>query len=132
MDIKLSNNGIVFTNDLQLTESPEEKLRQRLALRFGTFYGTWFMETDYGLDYINDIIGKGRTKISIDSIIRKEISKEKYVDSIISFESSVVDRKYTCKFKVKIKSQTKPIETTFILNEDGLIITDENGLAIIF
>lgn len=132
MDIKLGNTGLLFTTDLVLTSTIQEKVAQRLSVRFKTLLGTWFMDTTFGLDYLNNILGKGRTKLSIDAIIRKEILKDKYVKTITSFESEVVDRTYVCRFSVLAIDAGTTKQAFFLLNENGLILTDENGNAVIF
>ena len=133
MDIRLTPTGLDFTTDLSLTESRVEKVAQRLYVRFKTQLGTWFFNTDYGVDYLGSILGKGRTKLSIDAIIRSEILKEVFVDSILSFESSISDRKYTCRFTVKAVGIVGSGEVlSFLLNENGLLLTDQDGNIITF
>jgi hypothetical protein len=124
MDIKLTPNGISLTTSFETTTTVAEKVAQRLYIRFKTQKGVWFFNTEYGVDYFGSVLGKGKTKLSIDAIVRSEIMKDQYVDSIISFESKIVDRKYSCIFTVRLSRSTT---AQFALTDNGIVMVDENG-----
>ena len=52
-----------------------------------TFNGEWFLDTDFGVPWFQQILGKQRSKATGDSIIQEEIYKEPDVRSIKSFTS---------------------------------------------
>lgn len=126
----MSTSGLVFSTDLRVTQDFAEKVAQRLYVRFNTTIDTWFMNLNFGIDWFGKIFGKGRTKNAIDTVIRNEILKEKYVSRIISFNSQLVNRVYTCDFEAKCVDLDTTVKIYFILNQNGLIIKTQDGLAL--
>lgn len=127
MDIKYSNGLHLVNGSLVITESLADKVRQRLFVRLRTFINTWFLNLDYGVDYFGSVFGKGRTKAAVDAIMRLEIEKEKYVEAITSFSSSLVGRKYTLRFSVAVVDQSRPVQISILMTNDGLFLTDQDG-----
>lgn len=127
MDIKYSNGLQLVNGSLVTTESLVDKVRQRLFVRLRTFINTWFLNLDYGVDYFGSVFGKGRTKAAVDAIMRIEIEKEKYVDGISSFSSTLVNRQYSLRFSVNVADQAQPVNITLLMTNDGLFLTDQNG-----
>lgn len=127
MDIKYSNGLQLVNGSLVTTESLADKVRQRLFVRLRTFINTWFLNLDYGVDYFGSVFGKGRTKAAVDAIMRIEIEKEKYVGSISSFSSTLVNRQYSLRFSVNVTDQDQPVNITLLMTNDGLFLTDQNG-----
>lgn len=115
MDILLdeATHDIVFENGATpVTGSIADGLKQRLKIKFLTFKGEWFLNTNYGTPYYQQIFGKGRSKASIDIIFRQLIAEDADVESILSFESSLSsDRTYSLSFSVKSRTgETVEIE----------------------
>ena len=115
MDILLdeTTHDIVFKNgETPVTESIADGLKQRLKIKFLTFKGEWFLNTNYGTPYYQQIFGKGRSKSSIDLIFRQLILEDADVDSLLSFDSSLgSDRTYSLSFSVKsVTGETIEIE----------------------
>lgn len=127
MDIKYSNGLQLVNGSLVTTESLADKVRQRLFVRLRTFINTWFLNLDYGVDYFGSVFGKGRTKAAVDAIMRIEIEKEKYVGSISSFSSTLVNRQYSLRFSVNVTDQAQPVNITLLMTNDDLFLTDQNG-----
>lgn len=89
MDILLDKDtgDILFDNGTTVTSTKDLDLSQRLRIRLGTFNGEWFLDTDFGVPWFQQILGKQRSKATVDSIIQEEIYKEHDVRSIKSFTS---------------------------------------------
>lgn len=116
MDIRLDKEtgDAIFINK-PLTLSDRETLNkavvrdmpdtvaQRLAIRLRTFLSEWFMDTEYGTPYFQEILGKKNLRKSyIDSIMRSEIMKESGVKEIGDFYSDLSpSRVYSLNFKVR-------------------------------
>lgn len=132
MDIRYSSGLSIENGQLVITESLADKVRQRLFVRLRTFINTWFLNLDYGVDYFGSVFGKGRTKAAVDAIMRLEIEKEKYVEAITSFSSSLVGRKYTLRFSVAVVDQTQPVQISILMTNDGLFLTDQDGNILTF
>lgn len=104
MDILMGADGRIaypIGGDFAVTSVGAEDLAQRLRIRLNTYKGEWFMDKTVGLDWFNDILGKGRSRTAIDAIVQAEIAKERDVLQITKFESSVVNGEYTCTFTVR-------------------------------
>lgn len=125
-DIELVVDGENMV-DVAITEDPTEDLMQRLFLRLKTYPRDLFWNQGYGIDYLNTVFGKNRPKNTVDIVFRNEILKEPMVESIDRFESEIFNYSYACKFSVKLRFEPT-ITTYYILtNENGVILTDENG-----
>lgn len=126
MDLKLTNGRLsLIGGDLTLTNSYEESVAQRLQIRLKTTYSKWFLNTEYGVDYFNEIFGKNRIKTRVDNIIVNEIEKDINVISVKKIKSSIDrnTRRYSAEFTVKIRNA--PTEQVF------RILTDGNGFTIL-
>jgi len=119
MDILLDNEtgDILFDNGSTVTSTKELDLSQRLRIRLATFSGEWFLNTDFGVPWFQQIIGKQRSKDTVDAIIQEEIYKEPDVKSIASFSSNWdrVGRRYSL--------------TASVIADDGSLITLTNTVT---
>lgn len=128
-DISLTEDGEGKV-DIELVQSSDELLMQRLFVRFKTFPRDLFWNLNYGIDYISDVFGMNRPKSSVDALIRLEISKEPMVDKVIDFESAILAYNYSCKFSVKLKGESTITMFHILTNESGITLTNESGLAL--
>ena len=108
MDFRLnySSGDIIFVNrplvKSDMTQPLVETVQQRLYIRLRTLYGEWFLNTDYGIPYIQRILGFKNTKSSVDLIFQQNILAEAGVKEIVSFNSSLINRQYSLNFRVKV------------------------------
>ena len=129
MDIRLSSllDGSGFT----VTESLQEKVAQRLFVRFNTHVNTWMLNLDYGVDWFGRVFGKGRSRAAVDALMTETILAEPYVTSVVSFSSKLVGRTYSLTFSVTTPDVAEePISFSMLLNEDGVTLTNENGIPL--
>ena len=49
------------------------------------------------------------------------------VASLVSFESEVINYTYNCKFTVSVVNEPETITYYILTNENGAVLTDENG-----
>lgn len=125
MDIKLTESGrlSIVNGNLELTQDRAESLAQRLQIRFKTYQGSWFLNTAFGINWFRDVLGKGKTKLSVDVLIQNEILKDDLVANITYFKSQISSSYvYSCLFKVKMVNN----ETTKIIK----LLTTESGLVL--
>lgn len=123
-DLVLSNG------DILVTESTVDDLIQMLYFRLKTFKREWFWDVTYGIDYLNDVFGLGRSKDTIDAIFINEINKEVLVDQITYFESKIENSAYSCSFKVKSIKENVPLVFYLLMNENSIVLTTETGLKL--
>lgn len=84
------------------TQSRTEVVAQRLLIRLRSFQGDWFLDTDYGLPYLQRILGHKIKKSAVDLIFQREILLENGVKELTFFESTFENRKYSLSFRVKV------------------------------
>lgn len=115
-DLKLdTSNDITIGSDgdLALTTTTTEMCVQTLGITLNTFQGEWFMNTQFGIPYLQEIIGVARKKDTVDKIFLAAIADNNYVDSIDSYTSSFDrdERYYTMTVNVTVAENT--VSTTF-------------------
>ena len=113
--------------DLAVVTSSADILMQRLYLRFKTYKRDLWWSLGYGIDYLNEVFGMNKPIRSVDVIIQNEILREPMVASLVSFESEVINYTYNCKFTVSVVNEPETITYYILTNENGAVLTDENG-----
>ena len=113
--------------DLAVVTSSADILMQRLYLRFKTYKRDLWWSLSYGIDYLNEVFGMNKPIRSVDVIIQNEILREPMVESLVSFESEVINYTYNCKFTVSVVNEPEIITYYILTNENGAVLTDENG-----
>lgn len=103
MDLKLDSKGDLILSNCEclVTQELGEVVAQRLFIRLRTFYSEWFLNVDYGVPYLESILGHKVSKDVVDRIIQENIYKERGVSEIVSFSSSLNGRSYSCTFRVR-------------------------------
>ena len=135
LDIRttLEEGNILFQNgQIFSTLNNQDSLRQRLDIRIKTQKGTWFLDINYGIDWLNDVFSDTSTKGSVDALIQAEILKDNLVAEIISFTSSVDNRtrEYRCDFKVRLTNQEVSSSIRLLANENLFVVLSGNDTAI--
>lgn len=123
MDIRLGRSGLILDKGkLELTSSRGESLAQRLTVRLRTFFGSWFMDTEYGIDYFKRVFEKTIPQSSIDAVFQAEINKDERVAKITYFVSKIEHNVYYLKFKVKAKDGTVSEQVNIDISQMGFNI----------
>lgn len=109
MDFLLSEqHDIVWTNGpltKEFTTQPfTQTVSQRLKIRLLTFRNEWFLDTNYGVPWFQEILGKKPSKSKVDQILQQQILLENGVKEIVSFSSTLINRQYSLKFQVRVIS----------------------------
>lgn len=74
MDFKLDdNNDLVIENNNLLLIDGADLVKQILKERLQTFLGEWFLDTDLGVPYFQDILKKGVNLKTISNVFKNEI-----------------------------------------------------------
>lgn len=61
-------------------------IRQRIKQRLLTIQGEWFLNTEIGLPWFEQIIGKGAEQQQIEALIIRQITETEGVDALIEFD----------------------------------------------
>jgi len=95
-DLLYDNTGATVTTDRA------SSVAQKLKIKLSTFLGEWFINTDNGVPYYQEIFGKVRNKQTIDLIFQQKILEEPDVVELTEFFSDVSNgRTYTINFRVR-------------------------------
>lgn len=86
LDIALSSNHDLDTSplDLKLVDNAEQ-VRQQLLIKLKLWRGEWFLDTEFGTPYIQQILGKQLTLSGALAALRKSILEVEGVRQIVSF-----------------------------------------------
>lgn len=100
-------NDIIFVDGLpKLVSNNVEAARQRLLIRFQTWMGSWFMNTNFGMPYRQQILKKGVDKDALDALFINEANKIEIVDQVVRFETSITNRVYSGTIEVRVTPAT--------------------------
>lgn len=117
-DIKLSgttHDVVVENYDLQLV-SETERVSQHLKIRLLFFLGEWYLDTEIGVPYFQDILVKSPDIPNVESILINEILDTPDVLELLSFDSfyDTAQRQYSATFQVNtIFGQSETITQEF-------------------
>lgn len=109
MDILLhpETHDALFINGITpVTYENRLTVAQKLKIKLLTFQGEWFINTTTGIPYFQQILKRGVSKLTIDTIFQEAILSEPDVLEIIEF-NSIIDtetRSYQLSFKVRTNS----------------------------
>ena len=118
---------VLVDGDFKIITDQPTQLMQRLFIRLKSFKRELFWNTDYGIDYLNDVYGLGRKKRVVDTLIISEIKKEEMVDQVTYFESEVNNYNYACKFTVTLLKTNIPVTFYILTEQNGITLTDQDG-----
>lgn len=85
LDFRLNDNKIVFTNGLLQFVDGAERVRQQIEFRLNLWRGEWFLDSEFGTPYLQDVLGKQVTLNGALSAIRAEILAVDGVTGIVEF-----------------------------------------------
>ena len=94
-DIVLNGYDLQIVNDVDL-------IRQRIKQRILTIQGEWFLNTDIGLPWFEEIIGKGSEEQQISALLIRQIAETEGVDVIIEFNLTLDRRVRTMRVQFRV------------------------------
>ena len=126
-DLVLGNDNdlLVINGQLQIFQTKEEFIRQRIMISLNTFTNTWFENINFGINQ-NLIFAKG-TQDLLDQDIKTIITGTDGVIKLLSYASSVdpITRIYTLNFSYET-------EEGLIVSLTGVTLGDSPNLTPIF
>lgn len=103
LDIRLNADHDLDVSmlDLRLVDKTEQ-VRQQLLIKLRLWVGEWFLDTDFGTPYLQEILGKQLTLSGAITALRNSILEVEGVRTITEFEYnfSAQDRKLDVSFVV--------------------------------
>lgn len=85
---QLTNDLVISDGEFQFTTETPVELTQRLGIKLRTFQGEWFLDTTYGIPYLQQIISSARNKNDVDVIFKSTIRLEDGVNSLRDYTST--------------------------------------------
>ncbi len=87
LKLGLTNDLVLVDGDLILTTTKTEIAAQTLGITLKTYRGEWFLNSNFGVPYLQEIIGVAKKKEVVDRIFLAQIANNVYVDNINSYTS---------------------------------------------
>lgn len=103
MDIKIQNKDLVFENNNLVIIEKNEFIKQILTARLRTLLGECIYDTNLGIPYLEEILGKKRSQNIVEDYFKKVILETPGVIKLIKFdlEFNVNTRELTITFDVQ-------------------------------
>jgi hypothetical protein len=115
VDIKLTEDGHdiqIDGTDITLINQKFQDIRQKIIIKIRTYQGEWFLNQFEGIPYYQSIVGKNRSKETIDAIFKRAILSTEGVKSLVFFRSNITSqREYVVQFQAETEEgyQIEPI-----------------------
>lgn len=103
-DIEIENYDMSFVEGIDF-------IMQNIKIKLLTLHGEWFLDTNAGVKYFEEIMVKNPSVPSIDTIIQSEILDSYGVNKILEYTSDFISR--TRKLNISFKIDTIEGEGTF-------------------
>lgn len=111
-----TNDLVIINRDLTFTTNKPDEVSQRVGFKLRTWQGEWFLDTTYGLPYIQEMIGVARSAKELDPIFLSAIRGIRGVNRIVTHKSYLDRRTRQYILDVSIAIQGGIIDVTFKSN----------------
>lgn len=112
MDLKFDNDLVIQKGDLVLVSGANASA-QRIRDRLLTFRGEWFLDLDYGPNYLRDVMIKNPRLNIVAAILKQQILKSEPGAEFISFDASInASRKLSLSYELSTLNGTVSSEVT--------------------
>lgn len=104
IDLALNSDHDIYITDRDLTLiDGASALKQRLKIRFWSFYQEWYLNRDFGLPYYQGILGKPTLRGFLETKFRNMILDTPGVEELLYFEMNYENstRELTIRFDVR-------------------------------
>ncbi|UAV84550.1 hypothetical protein PHB09_054 [Pseudomonas phage PHB09] len=119
MDLLIDDKtgDLIFQNgSCPVTQLQADVVAQRLRITLYTFYGEWFLNSEIGVPYIQQIFNKVTKKSTVDLIFQGLISADPGVIEILEFSSTIsASRGYSMTFVVRVSDNTASLPITLTI-----------------
>jgi len=122
LKIDLDTSDLVLENyDLALVDG-NERVRQQMHIHLLTFQGEWYLNTNFGVPYFENVLGKQIDRALIESVIKAEIMKVADVLEITSFEMEIDASVRSLTVEFSVMTTFGVLDTTELLSVSPLTI----------
>jgi hypothetical protein len=132
MDFKLGSDGDLIFEDgkFSLLTTIQEAVRQRTQISLQTFLGEYFLNIAVGLPYRQQIFNKGLSKLEVDALFIREISRDADVIQVVDFNSTQVGRAYSLNYEVLTTDGLIRVNIPSITPNDEVQYNPANDLVV--
>ena len=88
LKLGLTNDLVLVDGDLTLTTTRTEIAAQTLGITLKTYRGEWFLNSNFGVPYLQEIIGVAKKKEVVKAVAVKEKAKPKKAAKITIAKSA--------------------------------------------
>ena len=122
LKIDLDISDLVLENyDFALVDG-NERVRQQMHIHLLTFQGEWYLNTNFGVPYFENVLGKQIDRALIESVIKAEIMKVADVLEITSFEMEIDASVRSLTVEFSVMTTFGVLDTTELLSVSPLTI----------
>lgn len=104
IELDKDTHDLKFTNRKLVLIDGKERLYQQLKCRLETIYGEWFLDTQFGVKYYEEIWVKNPNLAVVNGILKAIILETPDVLEITSFSSALNTAKRTLTIAFTVKS----------------------------
>lgn len=113
--LNTKTNDLVINKDAILIDNAE-RVAQQIRIRLNSFLGEWFLNTAYGIPYLEYILIKNPNLTLVRSILRKQIAG---VDDVTKIESLTLE----------LDNQTRKLTVDFECDTNYGLVTGKEVLG---
>jgi hypothetical protein len=109
MDFSLEQNDLEINNgDINLCKSDIDATAQIITIRLKTLAGEWFLDSNIGIPYLTQVLGKKRNDRFLRRLIAKEIQSVSRIKELsdFSFDEGSAPRNVAIKFKASLSDRS--------------------------
>ncbi len=122
-----TNDLVIEDKELKFTTELPQELSQRLGIRLRTFQNEWFIDQDFGVPYMQQIISQTRRKEDVDIIMISEIREEEGVNTVKDFDSTWERDTRVYTFNANITTDSGEIPVAILTQPSTEWIYPDNG-----
>ena len=124
MDFLLTNGDVSFTEGDIVSTSGINQIAQNIANRLRTFRREWFLDKDFGPDYIQDVFKKNPSLTLIRAVLVAQIELA-IKDATLSGVNAVLKN-----FELTLESATRILQVAFTIRDEVTQLEAEQRVVI--
>lgn len=117
-DLKLQEGTRDFLineeGDFEVISTTGELALQKVNIRLRTYRGEWFLDTNEGIPWIQELLNRKDNKVAVDNAIREAVINTEGITKILAYESEQKQGSNLYNVKVLIRADNGATETIIL------------------